>query len=308
MIEDPNAAVQAAFPGKTFNPGDTVQFQTGDSFTMNDKGVFEKSTGAAGGSEENASTTPPSWNGPDDARKLPGAGTYPNYWTHKTRSGHVLMMDDSKGAENITIQHRGGSMIQMSPDGKVQIRTQNGRYDITFGENRMYVTGAQDITIDGAASLTCKKEYNVTAKKMNITTEEDVNLVCRNFNVNATQKIDMQAESLTAKLKKNVGILAQGVMALFSKGGFSSGSSSDSAIFVGQKSVAVGANEGNLMMKSAAKMSLLSKSALSVRADGGKMSVSASGDVAIDADGQLKMQNGASEAPDDAKSVTVSKS
>jgi hypothetical protein len=311
-LQNPTAAIKTAFPNQSFKTGDTVTTGTGDAYTMNDKGEFQPATevpggSGGGGSGASASDTPPQWNGPEDARKLPGAGKYPNYEAKKTRSGHTLIFDDSKGAESITLQHRGGSMIQMLPDGKVQIRTQNGRYDITFGENRMYVTGAQDITIDGAASLTCKKDYNVTAKNVNFTTEQDLNFVCRNFNINASKKVDIQGESFTAKFKKNVGMLAQGVMGLFSKGGFSAGSSGDSAIFVGQKSVGIGANEGKLMLKSAAKMSFLSKSALSMRADGGKLSGSASGDVALDADGNMQIQAGASEPPEDAKTVVVSK-
>lgn len=311
-LQNPDAAIKAAFPGTNFKIGDAVTTGSGDSFVLGPSGSFEAAPsvaggGGGGGSAASKNETPPQWNGPEDARKLSGAGKYPNYEVKKTRSGHVFMLDDSKGAESITLQHRGGAMLQMYPDGKVQIRSQNGRYDITFGENRMYISGAQDITIDGAASLTCKKDYNVTAKNVNLTTEEDLNFVCRNFNINASKKVDIQGESLTAKLKKNVGMLAQGVMGLFSKGGFSSGSSDDSAIFVGQKSVGIGANEGNLMLKSAAKMSFLSKSALAMRADGGKMSISASSDVAVDADAEIKIQAGAADAPDDAKSIVVAK-
>lgn len=298
--------------------GDTTP-QVGTVFSTPENGAFEfkgteqgwqpsESGGLGGGgatSGQSKGDTPPQWDGPQDARKLPGAGKYPNYWAHKTRSGHVLMLDDSKGAESVTLQHRGGSMIQMLPDGKVQIRSQNGRYDVTFGENRMYVTGAQDITVDGAASLTCKKEYNVTAKKINLTTQEDINFVCRNFNINASKKVDIQGNDMTVKMKSNMGFLASGAMGLFSKSGFSCGSSGDSAIFVGQKSVGIGANEGKLMLKSAAKMSFLSKSALSLRADGGKLSMSSAEDTAIDSDAEIKIQVGASEPPEDAKTIVV---
>ena len=196
----------------------------------------------------------------------------------------------------------------MLPDGKVHIRSQNGRYDVTFGENRMYVSGAQDITVDGAASLTCKKDYNVTAKKVNITTEEDLNFVCRNFNVCASANVHMQGNDMTVKTKSSIGLLAGGAMGLCSQGGFTAGSAGDSAIFLGQKDVGVGSNEGKLMLKSAAKMSLKSRSALSIRADDGKLSMSATGIVAIDSDVRgPQIQKGLSEPPDDAKTIVVSK-
>ena len=131
--------------------------------------------------------------------------------------------------------------------------------------------------------------------------------MARNFNVNASKKVDIQGESMTAKMKKSIGMLAQGAMGMFSKGGFSAGSTGDSAIFLGQKDAGFAANEGRLMMKSGSKMSFLSKSAMSMRADGGKMSISASGDVATDADGMIKTQSGDSEPPDDAKTIVVAK-
>jgi hypothetical protein len=312
-------AYDVAADYKSFFPNSSPK--AGDVFSTPENGAFEykgaeqgwqpsESGGVGGGgatSGQSKIDTPAQWDGPKDARKLPGAGKYPNYWAHKTRSGHTFMLDDSKGAESVTLQHRGGSMIQMLPDGKVQIRSQNGRYDVTFGENRMYVTGAQDITVDGAASLTCKKDYNVTAKNFNITTEEDVNFVCRNFNVNASKKFDAQANDMTVKTKASIGFLASGAMGLFSAGGFSCGSSGDSAIFVGQKDLGIGANDGRLMLKSAAKMSFLSKSALSLRADGGKLSMSSAEDTAIDSDAEIKIQVGASEPPEDAKTIVVSK-
>ena len=144
--------VKDSFPGKQFSNGDTVTLG-GIAYTLTAAGSFIKSAasligGIAGtGAGGNKLETPPKWDETEDARKLPGAGKYPNYWAHKTRSGHVLMLDDSKGAESVTIQHRGGSMIQIMPDGKVHVRAQNGQHTVVFGENRMYVTGAQDITM-----------------------------------------------------------------------------------------------------------------------------------------------------------------
>lgn len=307
MAVDPTAAARAAF-GNDIKPGDVITLD-GAAYTVDADGVLQEGApeGMSSASSENKLSTPPKWNEVEDARKLPGAGKYPNYWAHKTRSGHVIMLDDSKGAESVTIQHRGGSMLQIMPDGKVHLRAQNGQHTVVFGENRMYVTGAYDISVDGAASLTCKKDYNITAKNLNLTTEEDFNIVARNFNVNASKKIDIQGESMTAKMKKSIGMLAQGAMGMFSKGGFSAGSTGDSAIFLGQKDAGFAANEGRLMMKSGSKMSFLSKSAMSMRADGGKMSVSASDNVAIDADSEIKIQSGDSEPPDDAKTIVVAK-
>jgi hypothetical protein len=306
-VQDPTAAAKAAgFEGKT---GDVVNI-SGTNYTMGADGKLTEGApeGVGGATTETNSNTPKEWDEVQDARKLPGAGKYPNYWAHKTRSGHVFMMDDSKGAESVTLQHRGGSMLQIMPDGKVHIRAQNGQHTVVFGENRMYVTGAHDITVDGAASLVCKKDYNVTAKNLNFTAENNFNIVTgKGFNVCAAANAAIMGESLTVKVKKNLGMLAGGAMGLCSQGGFTAGSAGDSAIFIAQKDLGVGANEGKLMLKSAAKMSLKSRSALSIRADDGKLSMSATGIVAIDSDADVKIQQGLSEPPDDAKTIVVAK-
>jgi hypothetical protein len=109
-VQDPTAAAKAAFPGQQFSTGDAITI-SGETYTYDGKAFMPGAApGVAGTSSgETLSDTPPKWDETQDARKLPGAGKYPNYWAHKTRSGHVFMMDDSKGAESITIQHRGGS-------------------------------------------------------------------------------------------------------------------------------------------------------------------------------------------------------
>jgi hypothetical protein len=260
MVDNPTAAIKTAFPDQKFIPGDTVSFgSSGQKYTYTLEGKFE-STGAAEGGAS-SSSTPNKWDGPEDARKKDGAGKYPNYYTHKTRSGHSLMMDDSKGAESVTLQHRTGSMIQMGSDGIVHLRAQNGQYQITFGENRIYVSGAQDITVDGAASLTVKQDYNIKAKNVNLTAEEDFNITARNVNTTARGAVDTIGKSKTDKFEGSVTIQSVGgAMTLLSQYAFLAASKGDTAMLAGQNDVSILSNGGQLMLKSVTKMSLLSTS------------------------------------------------
>lgn len=107
-------------------------------------------------------TTPAKLIFPDDIRKDSRTHDIHNTWIKKTRSGHVIELNDNKGVEHVTIQHRSGSLIQFQPDGAVVISSSNGQFQITYGENRIYVTGARDIVVDGDASLKVKGDYNVT--------------------------------------------------------------------------------------------------------------------------------------------------
>ena len=127
--------------------------------------------------------TPPKWTGPEDARSKKGAGTYPNYYTMRTRSGHVFTMDDSEENESVTLQHRGGSMVQFMPDGAVHFVSQNGQYNFVFGENRVMITGAYDVTVKGGGSLRVDGDYNTTVMgNHNMTVNGDYNMQARNFN------------------------------------------------------------------------------------------------------------------------------
>lgn len=155
--------------------------------------------------------TPDKWDSCKDARDDPASGIYPNYWTHKTRSGHCFTMDDSKGGEHITMQHRGGSMIQFKPDGCVQFVSHNGQYNMVFGENRVKITGAYDITVDGGGSLRVEKDYNLTVGgNMNTKIEGDYTMTAKNYNATIREDVTIAGKNITAKAGKNVNIDATG--------------------------------------------------------------------------------------------------
>jgi len=145
--------------------------------------------------------TPKQWKGPPDARSEKGAGTYPNYHSQKTRSGHVFTMDDSDGAESVTLQHRSGSMVQFLPDGAVQFVSHNGQYTFVFGENRVQITGAYDVTVLGAASLNVTKDYNMTVQgNHNTTVNGDMNITAKNMNTVIRGNMDTSATNMPIKI------------------------------------------------------------------------------------------------------------
>lgn len=303
MVENVTNTVNSALPeGYSTKAGDVVTLggPGGTAYTKQEDGTWQPSTSteakAAGGGNPASSTsdTPPQWSEVEDARKLPGAGKYPNYWSHKTRSGHLIMMDDSKGAESITIQHRGGSMVQFLPDGKVRFRSQNGKHDVVFGEHRMYISGAYDITVDGAASLTCKKDYNITAKNINVTASEDINFKSKNLNFNATGAISTTAASMTTKVEGSIETTAQGKFSASSLFGMTLGSIGDSVVVYGQKDVGIGA-KGRLAMEGLTA-SLIGVTTVAIKSTA-KTSLSSVTSVAIDGPTSIRIQEGASDIP-----------
>jgi hypothetical protein len=264
MATDPNTVYKEAGFNQTPQVGDKLEMdgvnyvatkgEDGQTTFVSADSNGDPATSESGSTDKK--NTPPKWSGPKDARELTGAGKYPNYYAHKTRSGHVLLMDDSKGAEHVTLQHRSGSMVQFHPDGKVAITAQNGQYTFTFGENRVKITGAYDITVDGAASMKVDGDYNLTVgKNMNIAVKGDLNVAAKNFNQNMIGNVDIAAKNMTTKLEGSSAITAKGSMGLTSKGGFVAGSVDDSSTLYAGKQMALLADTDEMMIRSGKKMS-----------------------------------------------------
>jgi hypothetical protein len=246
-----------------------------------------------------ARVTEPQWDGPEDARKAKGAGTYPNYHEFKTRSGHAMIYDDSDGAESITLQHRTGSMIQMMPDGAVQIVTHNGQYNIVFGENRMLVTGAHDLTVKGTASMIVEGDYNTTVRGlMSLDVEGSLNISAKDFNQVIRGNLDVQAKNMSMKIEGNGMMTTQGNFMIAGYGDLMLGS-------VGG-TVGIGAS-GDVGIRSVgSEVAIQGQGDVSIKSDGGKLLQESSGDISVKSGaayllgtgGMISMQGGGTFAVD----------
>ena len=210
--------------------------------------------------------TPAKFSGPKDARHHEKAGLYPNYQAWKTRAGHVFIMDDSKFGEHITLQHRSGSMLQMFPDGAVQFVAHNGRYQFTFGEDRILVTGAQDVVVQGAASLRVEKDYNMTVMgDINTTVDGNYNITAKNFHMDIGGNIDIVSKNMTVK--------TQGSMEY---------SAHQTATFSGDAGVAIASTDGSVGM--------VASEDIGVRAYG-KLMLTADGNIEVKSDADLNLES-----------------
>lgn len=206
-------------------------------------------TGGVSFNEEPKKESPKKWKQPhkSDARKAKSTGSYPDYFSWKTRSGHTLQLDDSKGAETVTLQHRSGSAIQMAPDGSMHVTAHNGKYEITFGENRVTISGAQDITVKGDASFRVYGDYNVTCQKdYNLTVLGNFNLTARNHNRQILGNIDTQARNENKKLMGSSAKIARGAIAYVAKGSSTFASQSDQVHIGGAAGINMAVNEGDI--------------------------------------------------------------
>jgi hypothetical protein len=249
-------------------------------------------------------TTPPNFSTPEDARKAKGAGKYPNYYSHKTRSGHAFVMDDSNGAEHVTLQHRSGSAVQFKPDGSVVFTSHNGQYNVVFGENRMIVTGAYDVVVNGGGSLRVDGDYNMNVGgKVNMNITGDFNVTAQNMNQTIRGNIDVQAKNRTEKIEGSSTTQAHGAVVVAAKTGMTLGSSEGSVAVAAGKDIGLVAKGGSIGMKSGSKTNIKAGADFSV-GSAGKASIKASGGTGIDG-GDIKFNSGFSNEADDVENDLV---
>jgi hypothetical protein len=210
-------------------------------------------------------TTPEKWDSPPDAREK--GGEYPNYWVRKTRSGHTFMFDDTKENEHITLQHRSGTMIQLMPDGGFQIVSHKGRYDVTFGENRIKVTGAQDTTVDGDVSIKAKKNYNATiyGDKSDTVRGKSVE-TAKSKSTTIAEQHDQVVGWETKKVNNSSTEQVLGAKTLVSQYGMTVGSKGDSTAIGAQK---------QLGLKGVTGVAIESDGPINVKTEGGNLNIDA---------------------------------
>lgn len=75
------------------------------------------------------------------------AAKYPNNFTKTTKSGHVIEIDDTEGAERIKLYHKSGTMIEMHPDGQIVYRNKT-ETKIINGDKNTFVSGDVNNTVE----------------------------------------------------------------------------------------------------------------------------------------------------------------
>jgi len=195
--------------------------------------------------------SPTQYQSREDGRKA--GGKYPHQTMWNTQSGHSFILDDTKGAETITLQHRGGTSIQFLADGGLQITTHNGQYNIVFGENRMEVTGTKDTRVTGGVTDRFERDYDSTVVgNHNTTVGKNMNVgVIGNHNTVSTGDITKNAQNIAIKADKSQQIEAtDGQLTLTGKTTAQLTAKSGSAGIVAKQQVATRSGTETLMKAS----------------------------------------------------------
>lgn len=127
---------------------------------------------------------------------------YPYNHVKETESGHVIELDDTPNNERIHVYHKSGTFIEVDREGSVSIRTKGEKYEVSHRNDRLYVKGNMDTTIDGAKSLLVKNTldleiYGKTTiniyNNADVNISGDLNLRAKNINMEASQDFNFVA-------------------------------------------------------------------------------------------------------------------
>ena len=147
-----------------------------------------------------------SWAEPESAY----AAKYPYNKVKETESGHVVEMDDTPNAERIHIYHKSGTFIEIDREGSVSMKVKGENYEIYNRNNRMYIKGNHDVTIDGAKSLLVKNTLDVEIygkTTVNIKDQADIN-VTKDTNLNVGGDLNINAQNININAKTDINITA----------------------------------------------------------------------------------------------------
>lgn len=95
---------------------------------------------------------------PDDSHIKP---RYPFNKATYTESGHLFELDDTRGAERVSLQHRTGTYFEWKQDGDSINRIAKDNYTVICGDDDLWIQGNVNIRVMGNANIIADKGIDV---------------------------------------------------------------------------------------------------------------------------------------------------
>ena len=99
------------------------------------------------------------------------AAVYPYNKVTESESGHVFEVDDTKGAERISISHRSGSFYEIHPDGGQVVKIKGKNYELTLDDKNIHIEGDLNINIGGKTKEVSKSKVVESTDSIYMTTD-----------------------------------------------------------------------------------------------------------------------------------------
>lgn len=135
----------------------------------------------------------------------PSAPTYPDNRLYKGVSGHLIEVDDTPGAERISITHGvAKTWIEFHPDGALVIGIKGKHYTLVDDDDQKHVLGNEDVVVDGDGthktkgrfSRSCKSYEQISMGQWKIDATGDANMQAANLNATFTTQATVKAPTV----------------------------------------------------------------------------------------------------------------
>ena len=88
-----------------------------------------------------------------DGAKSNATPMYPYNKALYTESGHIVELDDTRGNERISVEHRSGTFYEIDAEGNQIHRVVNDNYTVICKDNEVYVGGKVNVRVLGDAKI-----------------------------------------------------------------------------------------------------------------------------------------------------------
>ena len=132
-----------------------------------------------------------------------GGGKENNVKTIKTRSGHMISLDDTKGSENITISDRKNNVITLdTASGSITISALD---NISITAKNIDLNAKENISFTAGADISTSAKENITQSAGDSLSQQagkDATLAAKNISVQAQEKASQNAKELDISAKE----------------------------------------------------------------------------------------------------------
>ena len=82
-----------------------------------------------------------------------GQSVYPNNKVLKTKSGHLIEIDDTPNNERINLYHKSGTYVEITSDGRLVIKSVGDVIDLTAKNKTEYIKGNYTLKVEGSITI-----------------------------------------------------------------------------------------------------------------------------------------------------------
>lgn len=129
---------------------------------------------------------------------------YPFNHVTETESGHIVEYDDTPGNERLHIYHKKGTYIEIDVNGTSVRKVVGDNYEIFERNNKVFVRGSYDVTVDGIQSLLVKGSSSVQIMgDANIVVNNNAFLdVAGDYNLNVGGEFNLKSNGINITSNK----------------------------------------------------------------------------------------------------------